>query len=142
MKIADKIKAILNSNKIRFYLSNQVIDKFDTRLTLHSGNNPEKARTICNDICRFLRDGKIYKCPMDALSYRLVEKFGIKNFPKAIGIDIYAANFPSLMTMLDGNIEMCHWCSERPGRKITWEPTNNPKLEDWLADPDELKIFS
>ena len=142
LKIADKIKAILSLNKIRFYLPNQVIDKFDTHLTLHSGNNPEKARTICGDtICRFLRDGKIYRCPIDALSYRFAEKFGIKNYPKATGIDIYAPNFSSLLQMLDGNVELCYWCSERPTRKISWEPTNNPKLEDWLADPDELKNF-
>lgn len=138
LKISDKIKAILNSNEIPFYFSNQVIDKFDLVLTLHSENKPEKARAICgNDICRFLRNGKIYKCPLDALSYRFTEKFGIKNYPKATGIDIYAPNFPALLPMLDGNIELCRWCSEKC-RKITWEPTNNPQLEDWLADPEEL----
>ena len=143
LKVLDKIKHLLEKNKVAYDFIGP-IQTFGVFLTLHGGNNPEKSRKCCmsNDSCRFLRDGKIYKCPPDALSYRLTEKFGIKGFPKATGVDLYASNFSSMLERLDGNIEMCHWCSERPARKITWEPTNNPKLEDWLADPDELKIFS
>ena len=102
-------------------------------------NNPEKSRVACfNDNCKFLRDGKIYKCPIDALSYRFAEKFGLKDYPKATGADIYAPNFLSMFRMLNGDVEMCHWCGEQ-ARFIPWELVNNPKLEDWLADPDELK---
>lgn len=139
LKIADKISQIFHSNKIIFNLSNHTKDKFGVFLTLHSGNNPENARKICfDDACRFVRNGKIYKCPIDALSYRIAEKFGIDNYPVATGIDIYSSNFSLLLPMLDGNIEMCHYCSEKC-RYISWEPTNNPQLEDWLADPDEVK---
>ena len=110
-------------------------------MTLHAGNDPLKARAVCcNDGCRFLRDGKIYKCPIDALSYRFAEKFELKNYPKATGVDIYAENFSSLIEMLDGNVEMCGWCAEKV-RKIPWEPTKKTKLEDWLADPAEAKAL-
>ena len=68
------------------------------------------------------------------------EKFGIENFPQSAGIDICAPNFPSLIQMLDDNVEMCYWCSEK-ARQIPWETTNKPKLEDWLADPEEIKNF-
>lgn len=144
LKVADKIKDILTSNKIVFYFNyvfNRTMDKFNVFLTLHPGNNPIKARSSCsNDVCRFLRDGKIYKCPVDALSYRLVEKFRVKSFAKATSVDIYAENFSSLLPMLDGNVEMCNWCAEK-NRLIEWKPTNNPKLEDWLADPAEIQKF-
>lgn len=139
VKVLDKIKAVLEENKI-FYKLNP-IQNFGVFLTLHNDNNPEQARKFCagNDICRFLRDGKIYKCPPDALKFRLAEKFNIEGLPAATGVDLYAQNFSLLIQMLDYNVEMCHWCSEQKTRRIPWASSNNPKLENWLADPDELK---
>ena len=142
MKIVDKIKAVLDANKIKYtFMSGNLIRYFFVFMTLHGSNNPEKSRQICmNNTCRAMRDGKIYKCPPDAFSYKFTERFGIEGFPQSVGVDIYAPNFSSLLDGLDGNVEMCYWCSERV-RQIPWQPTNNPKLEDWLADPDELKNF-
>lgn len=141
LRVADKIKEILTLNKIHFQLDENVQDKFYVFLTLHAGNNPEKTRVVCwNDGCRFLRDGKIYKCPIDALKFRLAERFGLKNFPAATGVDIYAQNFSLLLPMLDGNVEMCNWCAEQR-RLIDWQPSNNSRLEDWLANPAELQNF-
>ena len=141
VKIADKIKDILKANRIVARFDDCAISKFVVFLTLHSGNNPEKARTKClDDVCRFLRNGKIYKCPPDALSYRFAEKFGIENFPAATGIDINAPNFSLLLRMLDGNVEMCSWCSDKE-RWEPWEVSNKPVLEEWLADPSEIKNF-
>ena len=137
LKIIDKIKAVLISNKIRFLINPR--DEFVVFLTLHNGNDPEKARVGClSDICRFLRDGKIYKCQANALKYRFEEYFGIDKLPEPVGIDIFAPNFPALIPMLDGNVEMCHWCSDKP-RQIPWKTGVKTKLENWLADPDEAK---
>ena len=98
-------------------------------------------RAVCvNDGCRFLRNGKIYKCPVDALSFKFAEHFGIENFSAATGVDIFAKNFSALIEQLDGNIELCSWCSET-ARQIQWTPENNPKLTDWLANPAELENF-
>ncbi len=140
MKVADKIKALLDANEIRYHFS-ELIEKFNATLTLNDSHNPSVSRKFCcNDYCRTVRNGKIYKCPPDAFSYKFAERFGIEGFPQSVGIDIYAPNFSSMFDMLDGNVEMCYWCSER-AREIPWQPTNNPRLEDWLADPDELKNF-
>lgn len=141
-KILDEIKTLLNENKISSSFIGP-IQKFGVFITLHDGNNPEESRKKCagNDNCRFIRDGKIYKCPPDALKFRLAEKFGIKCLPAATSADLYASNFSSMLEMLDGDVEMCSWCSEQPTRRISWEPTNNPQLEDWLSDPEELKKF-
>ena len=141
LKIANKIKTVLETNKIVFKLSNSAKNEFKVFMRLNSGSIPEKSRAVCiNNSCRFLRNGKIYKCPIDALSYRFAEMFGIENYPHSTGIDIYAENFSLLIKMLDDNVELCHWCSEKV-RQISWTPTSNPKLEDWLADPNELKNF-
>ncbi len=140
-KIADKIQTVLATNKITFNFDTFFKDKFVVFMTLHGDNDPEKSRAAClSDICRFLRGGKLYKCQNEALRFRLAERFGVEGLPAPAGVDIYAPNFSSLLDMLDGNVEMCYWCSER-AREIPWQPTNNPKLEDWLADPDELKNF-
>lgn len=145
-KILDKICAILDANKIphdiAVHLTGPLTDKFRVFLTLHGGNNPNKARATCSgaDGCYFLRDGKIYKCPFEGLRYRLEEHFGIENLPAPTFVDIYNPNFPMLITMLADNVEMCFWCTEQ-SRSIDWEVSNNPKLEDWLADPNEIKNF-
>lgn len=141
-KILDKIETVLNTNKILYDIRGSAADKkFSVFLSINAGHNPMKTRAVCNNNnCRFLRDGRIYKCPIDALKFRLAERFGIKNFPASTSVDIYSPNFSSLFEMLDGNVEMCNWCGEKV-RQIDWEPSNNPKLEDWLADPAELQNF-
>ena len=142
VKIAEQIKSVLYSNNISYKFRKSDADKkFRAFMTLHAGNDPNKARKVCgNNNCRFLRDGRIYKCPIDALSYRFAERFGLKNYPKATSVDIYSPNFASLLEMLDGNVEMCGWCAEEI-REFPWEPSKKPKLEDWLANPDEVKAL-
>ena len=141
MKLADRIKKLFDSNGVKFGFISNFCDKFGVFLTLHSGNNPYKSRVACfNNDCKLLRDGKIYKCPIDALVYRFAEYFGIENYPKSTGVDLYAQNFSAMLQMLNGNVEMCEWCGEKT-RFIQWKSTNNPRIEDWLAEPDELKNF-
>ena len=138
-KMLDKIKTVLDVNGILYHLD--PIEKFLSRMTLNSDHNPLKTRRICSsDICRTMINGKIYKCPIDAFSFKFVNRFGIEKFSSPTSVDIYAENFSSMLERLDGTVEMCYWCSEKH-RQNQWEPTSNPKLEDWLADPDELKNF-
>ena len=140
-KIAGKIKETLTVNKINFNFDEFFKDKFVSFLTLHPGNNTAKSRVAClSDICRFLRGGKIYKCQSEALRYRLEERFGIEGLPVSTFADIYAPNFSLSLRMLDGDVEMCGWCAEEH-REISWKHVSKPKLEEWLADPDELKNF-
>ena len=135
-KVIDKVQAILNENKIPFNCSGKV-ENFSARLTLHGGHDSQKVLLSCDaGICRFMRDGKIYKCPIDALSYKFAEKFELKGFPKPTGVAIGAPNFISLLEKLDGDIECCHWCNET-ARKFPWKTSNKPDVEEWLANPME-----
>ena len=132
-KIADKISDILEKNQIPFNFRPKVT-YFNSFLTLRGGHNPIRARAVCHsDVCRFLRDGKIYKCPVDALSFQLVKKFGIKNFPRAVGVDIYAKNFNLMFEQLNGNVELCFWCNEIV-RPVDWQVERKPKLSDWVIE--------
>ena len=140
LKVSDKIKAVLDANGIPYNFS-PPIELFHIFLTMNNRNDPEKSQCVCkNEVCRSVYKGKLYKCPLDAFYFKMVKKFGLKNFPASMGVDIYASNFSSLASMLDGKIEMCHWCGEHV-REIPWKVSGNPKFEDWLFNPDELKNF-
>lgn len=105
-KMFKEIVEVFETNKVAYVLDTP-IQTFEVWMTHNGTNIPDKSRIFCgNDICRFMRDGKIYKCPIDGLAYRYEEKFGIKNYPWATGIDIYAPNFTSLIQMLDGSMTM------------------------------------
>ena len=139
-KIFDAIKSRLDKNSIPFTV--KPVEAFAAQMTLNAGNDPVKARAACRcGVCRSIRNGKLYKCPIDAACYKFARKFGLKNYPESTGIDIYSPNFASMLQMLDGNVELCSWCSEQP-RQIPWKSSNKLKLEDWLADPNEAKHLS
>lgn len=139
-KMLDKIETRLKENNIPYNIV-RIVENFEAQMTLNSGNDPAKTTARCRcGLCRSIRNGKIYKCPIDAAAYKFAAKFGIENFSQTTGVDIYAPNFSSMLERLEYPVELCYWCAE-DYRKIPWRPTNNPKLEDWLADPDELKNF-
>lgn len=138
VKVLDKIKAVLNENSISCEVLKEV-KNFAAQMTLNSNNDPDKAIAACRcKKSRSLRNGKLYKCPIDAACYKLSKKFGIENFASPTGVDIYAPNFSALLPMLDGDVELCHWCGEKH-RQIPWSTSNKPKLEDYLVDPAEIQ---
>lgn len=134
MKIADKITDRLTKNNI-FYTMNKPVEYFFKRMGAHRNHDPLKSLKACSSsICRFLRAGKIYKCPIDALSYKFVEYFNIKNFPLSTGVDIYAKNFSLMLEQLNGSsVELCSWCTGTT-EEIDWKIENKPKLSDWIVD--------
>lgn len=140
-KLLPKITQTLQANGVFFNVGDPV-KNFSAMISMQGNHDPSKSRKVCagDDTCRALRNGKIYKCPLDALKFKFAQTFGIENFPAATGVDIYSQNFSSLLQMLDGDVEMCRWCAERV-RLIPWDFADKPKLEDWLADPDELNAF-
>ena len=142
MKIFNEIKTLVEKNNVMCPgVSSKInpVEYFNVFLSLQGGHNPLRSRAVCNnDFCRLIRDGKIYKCPLDALGYRFAERFGLKDFPASVGVDIFAKNFPTLLEQLRDTIELCTWCNETR-RFIPWQPTNKPVVEDWLANPAEAE---
>lgn len=90
------------------------------------------SRNCIQQTCRYMRDGKIYKCAIDALHYRFAEKFEteVKNLPSATSIDLDAPDFIEKLDSLDGIIEMCAYCSER-SKFEPWQRSPEPRAEDW-----------
>ena len=134
MKIHDKIVDKFTKNNISYRMENKPIEYFHKLMTLHGDHDAIKSLNACaGGTCRFLRSGKIYKCPTDALSFKLVERFNIKNFPDSTAIDIYAKNFSLMLDKLNGVIEKCSWCNEVQ-EQIAWKVENKPKLSDFIID--------
>ena len=132
MKIAPKIVETLRNEGIYFSFTTPMEEFHKIISDGTKIYNPLKAREHCsNDVCRFLRRGKIYKCPIDALKYRFAEKFNL-NYPPAISVDIHAKNFTLMLDMLDGNVDQCHFCYDHIS-EIPWETTSNPTAQDWIV---------
>ena len=133
VNIFEKIKNRLQENGIPF-TAGEKVETFRTLITLSNDHNPSISSKNCGcSPSRFIRDGKLYKCPVDIMSRRFKEKFNIKNFPSPTGIDIYAENFVSLIELLDRPVEHCSWCNESTPR-FPWKASKRHTKEEWLAN--------
>ncbi len=92
-KILEKITARLRENSIPYDVAKKV-ENFAAQMTLNGNNNPGKSIAACRcNECRSIRNGRIYKCPIDAACYKFAKKFELKKFASPTGIDIFFAEF-------------------------------------------------
>ncbi len=106
---------------------------FSAILGVRGNSNPYVTQRSCgNSFCRYVRNGKLYKCPVDALSHKYSETFDVP-LPVSEGIDLYAEHFERMLPLLDAPVQLCRFCSEKP-RIFMWSSTNHPTKRDWLAD--------
>lgn len=100
-------------------------------------SDPLISQQVCgNAFCRYVRNGKLYKCPVDALSYKYQEKFHV-NRPESQGIDLYAYDFERMLPLLDEPIQLCRYCKENI-RVFPWKAAKHPAKEDWFGLADEV----
>lgn len=134
MKLKPKISETLESFGIPYTFLPKGI--FRTLLRKDPGkSNPVAAMKVCPcQTSRFLRDGNLYKCPVDALHSRFNQKFPNARQlpPEATSIDIFAENFTTLIDLLDEPVEMCAYCPEHPDA-FEWKIDSNPVAENWIG---------
>ena len=132
-KIKSKLVDIFKTHDIPFLFS-EPVQTFRTLLRLEPGlSNPETAMRVCPcSFSRYIRDGRLYKCPIDALHPRFNEKFpNAMKLPKnAASIDIFDPNFTELIDLLDEPVEMCGYCPEKP-TQFDWTIDHNPSADNW-----------
>ena len=127
--VLEKIQKRLEGTGVEFCIRAER-NAFMSFLGTRGDSDPELAQRVCgNAFCRYLRNGRLYKCPIDALSYKYQEKFHV-DYPEAEGIDLYAENFERMLSLLDGPIQMCRYCTEEV-RVFPWAVAKHPKKEDW-----------
>lgn len=131
----DEIKKILDNEGIPYGTISPVLQKFRKSLTLYPVNNPQKAVNICGSShCRFLRNGKIAKCPLPLL----ISDFNEKCKCKIESNDYYniyeEKTGAELKKKLDSFADMCRYCPEEEAF-IDWSRTfNDASIEDWIVD--------
>ena len=139
LRIKAKIVDFLNSRNIKFTFKPEQaqITKFTKILSESFDSDPEKSMTVCTSAgCRFLRNGTIYKCPVEGLVYAYYDKFGITNDLK-YGIEIDSIdNWHKVIWQLNEHpVEACRVCSETP-ELMDWELSIHPDRKDWVAISD------
>ena len=133
VKMKDQIEQVLKSKQVPYVFGREV-EFFYAAVRNEPGLSDmnQSIRYCTNNICYFLRRGKVYKCPFDALVYKYGEKFN-KMIPGGTGsgADIYAENFlEQLQYVVDFPVQNCKLCPEQYV-KIPWKAENKPKAIDW-----------
>ncbi len=130
-KILDKIEARMNNTGVECRVRAER-PAFMAFIGTSGTSNPYLSQKICcNAHCRYIRNGILYKCPVDALSYKYNEQFGI-HLPPSEGIPLASDDFERKLSLLDQPIQLCRYCTEQP-RVFPWSVGTNPAKEDWFG---------
>lgn len=136
-RMKDKIICILEQYGVR-YRFREKIDVFMKNIDLSGKADQYYAMQHClqND-CNFLRNGRIYKCPFEALGNRFFEHFRL-DIRLAGGVDIYAddLDWQEVTDKLENKpVDACRYCGK--GEWFPWEYSNHPTAEEWLVENEE-----
>lgn len=132
-RMKDQIIHILDQYGI-MYNFREKINAFMKNIDLSGKEDKYNAMKHClQDNCNFLRNGKIYKCPFEALGNKFFEHFQI-DIRLAGGVDIYAddLDWKKVKDRLEKEpVDACRYCGK--GEWFPWEYSNNPTADEWLV---------
>ena len=130
-KMLDKIKDRMKNTGVKYRVRAER-PAFMAFLGTSGTSDPYLSQRICcNAHCRYIRNGVLYKCPVDALSYKYREQFGVP-LPPAEGIRLDSIDFERKLSLLDQPIQLCRYCTEKP-RVFPWSVAVQPQKEDWFG---------
>jgi len=139
LKLKEQIVSVLKKYDVSWYFDGEEVPYFVRNLTLQNNHDGEKSSQVCPASgCLFLRSGRVYKCPVEALINDLYDYYGLEQRYEG-GTDIYQ-NADKLYHQIVGYaLEpslMCQYCAETP-EKIKWSVASRPSLQDWLYKDGE-----
>lgn len=133
-KIIDKIEDILTKYELRYNIRDNKGD-FGKNIDLLGRANPNEAMSHCREsTCHFFRNGKLYKCPFEALGNKFFEHFN-QNIRIVGGTDIHdeQLDWNKLVYELEHEpVKACIYCGEEV--RYTWEVSNHPVMEEWIIN--------
>lgn len=133
LKIRNEIEEILNRNSVAYIFRADVMD-FGKNIDLTGSADRYEAEKRCREhTCHFLRNGKIYKCPFEALGNKFFKHFNI-DISLEEGNDIYAQDldWTEMINRLDwAPVDACKYCGVE--ERIEWKVTHKPMIEDWVV---------
>lgn len=129
----EKIIDIFDKNHVIFSFRDEVAE-FGKNIDLTGTADKAEAVKRCRESkCHFLRHGRIYKCPFEALANRCFEHYGL-DIKIYGGKDIYDENLNwKKMTedLFSHPVDACRYCGKE--EKIRWSVSDQPELEDWVV---------
>lgn len=131
--IKSQIIELLNKYEIPFSVIENLND-FGKNIDLLGNVDKYEAMKRCREHdCHFFRNGKLYKCPFEALGNKFFEYYQLDASLQG-GADIYdkGLDWGKLICQLDNHpIEACKYC----GNEIhfTWEISSKPTVKDWIV---------
>lgn len=134
LKLKEQIASTLKSCDVSWYFVGEEISYFTRNLTLQNNHDAKKSSQAClSSGCLFLRRGRLYKCPVEALVNDFYKYYGLM-YRYEGGTDIYQ-NVDNLYQQIVAYAlepsKMCQYCAETP-ENIKWSVASNPSLQDWL----------
>ena len=130
----DKIEGVLIKYGVRYTIRDNKGD-FGKNLDLEGTADINIAVQTCRQHdCHFFRNGKLYKCPFEALANKFFEHFGLDICIDG-GTDIYdeALDWKEFVKKLEHDpIESCKYCGKE--ERFEWQVSHNPKMEEWTIN--------
>lgn len=134
MQLREKIRQILDLHEVWWNFDGDLVTEFSRQFTLDNCHNGYEASKKCiSSGCLFLRNGKIYKCPIAGLANDAARFYHIDPLPET-GIDIYddpKIVYEKIADCAKNPTAICNYCSEEI-EKIPWAVSSNICLDDWL----------
>ena len=135
-KLCDVIEEKLSSLGVNYYMESDVIKQFGRCLSMKGNSDVNLSQQACISLgCRFMKSGKVYKCPFDGLISLFTDYYNIENVPKSCGIDVYDDSTDweyELNKLFKEPIDMCKYCAETC-EMYDWKVNVNPSIEDWIV---------
>lgn len=133
LKLKDSIIEILKVHEVDYNFRRDVSD-FGKNIDLKGENEPEIAVTRCREnTCHFLRQGRIYKCPFEALGNKFFSHFNL-NIRLSGGVDIYQDDLDWRVVannLCNKPVDACRYCGKE--ERIEWKNGTEPVIEDWIV---------
>lgn len=127
---------ILNEESINYRVDNATITEFSKFLDTRGINDGKNSQKICmSGNCRFLRNGKLFKCALEGMIYQFSKVYGCQDLPDNSGTDIYQndIDWSGTLERYLYPTDMCHFCTEK-SETFSWKVETHPKKDDWIID--------
>ena len=140
----EAIKKYLDEMQVRYVFSPDV-SEFLKRLDIKGNHAPLTSFNECSArICRFLRRGKLYTCPLEGILYKFAQVYQIDEFKALLphmGLDVHKENmnWQDIYRKQAKPGVLCRFCVENGGEAFKWSVSANPKKEEWLVRGEDEK---
>lgn len=137
LRIKPQIEETLQKNQVDYFFEREDIREFGKTLSMKGNSNAEYSQKACiSRGCRFLREGRLYKCPFEGLIDKFALTFNYNDVLKIErGFDIYDEHIDwkkKLEQYLENPVALCRYCAEKC-EMFQWEIKSTPEKEDWLV---------